>query len=149
MNMTGVRGWRALLVGAIVSGATALTACGSGIFHVPATQDRTPIPGVPTVNPEQTVEGGDAARGKQLMHRYACATCHVIPGVAGANGQVGPPLTSWAQRAYIAGNLSNTPENLIRWVQVPQSVEPGTAMPNLGVTDQDARDIASYLYTLR
>jgi cytochrome c1 len=61
---------------------------------------------------------------------------------------VGPPLTDWAQRRYIAGLLPNTPENLVKWLRYPQDVEPGTVMPNMDVTEQDARDMAAYLYTL-
>lgn len=92
--------------------------------------------------------GGDPARGELVLRDYGCHSCHVIPGVRGANALVGPPLTAWSKRHYIAGTLSNTPENLIQWLQYPQTVEPGTAMPNLGVTEQDARDMGAYLYTL-
>lgn len=73
----------------------------------------------------------------------------MIPGVSGANGLVGPPLIKWSGRSFIAGEVPNNPENLITWITVPQSIEPGTVMPNLGVLDEDARDIAAYLYTLR
>lgn len=62
---------------------------------------------------------------------------------------VGPPLTAWSQRAFIAGEVPNSPEFLMRWIEVPQAIEPGTDMPNLGVTHGEARDIAAYLYTLR
>jgi cytochrome c len=96
----------------------------------------------------QEVPGGDARQGRQAMRTYGCGACHVIPGVTGATGQVGPPLNSFARRAYVAGNLPNTAPNLIRWIQTPQAVEPGTAMPNLGVGEADARDIAAYLSTL-
>ena len=95
-----------------------------------------------------SMPGGDVARGELLLRDYGCHACHVIPGVAGANALVGPPLTAWAKRHYIAGSLTNTPENLIEWLQYPQRVEPGTAMPDLGVTEQDARDMGAYLYTL-
>jgi hypothetical protein len=61
---------------------------------------------------------------------------------------VGPPLTSFANRSYIAGQLVNSPDNLIRWIMDPQGVEPGTAMPDLGVIPEVARDMAAYLYTL-
>jgi cytochrome c1 len=73
----------------------------------------------------------------------------VIPGIHGANGLVGPPLTNFAQRAYIAGEVANTADFLVRWIEVPQAIEPGTAMPNLGITEGQARNIAAYLYTLR
>jgi len=96
-----------------------------------------------------TVPGGDVERGRLLMREYGCHTCHVIPGVPGANSLVGPPLTAWAERHYIAGALPNTPQELITWLQDPQAIEPGTAMPNLGATEQAARDMSAYLYTLR
>jgi cytochrome c1 len=65
-----------------------------------------------------------------------------------ANGMVGPPLVHFAHRTIIAGLLPNTPANLVRWVQYPQQVVPGNAMPNGGLDDQQARDVAAYLYTL-
>ena len=99
--------------------------------------------------PDRLVRGGDARRGKVQIVSYGCGSCHVIPGIAGANGMVGPPLTSWSQRRIIAGEVTNTPDNLVYWITVPQSIEPGVAMPNLGVSDGQARDIAAYLYTLK
>lgn len=95
------------------------------------------------------VAGGEPSRGRQLIRDYTCHGCHIIPGVRGANGLVGPPLISWAGRAYIAGQLPNTPDNLIRWIRNPQEFEERTAMPNMGVTEQDARHIAAYLFSLR
>ena len=93
--------------------------------------------------------GGDPARGHDMMRRYGCAACHMIPGVAGANGLVGPSLAGIANRAYIGGRLPNAPENMRRWIENPRAVDPMTAMPNVGVTPQDARHITAYLYTLR
>lgn len=93
--------------------------------------------------------GGDPERGKLAIRRYGCGSCHTIAGVPGANGLVGPPLTGVAGRLYIGGVLPNSPENLIRWIQDPQAMAGRTAMPDLGVTEEDARDIAGYLYTLR
>jgi cytochrome c len=93
--------------------------------------------------------GGDAARGHDIMRKYGCGSCHMIPGVAGANGLVGPPLAGIASRAFIAGLLPNAPENMRRWLENPKAVDSMTAMPNVGVTPQDARHIAAYLYTLR
>ena len=92
---------------------------------------------------------GDPARGRELIERYSCGSCHMVPGVEGARGLVGPPLIHWANRRYIAGEVENTPEHLITWLTVPQSIEPGTAMPNMGVTDGQARAMAAYLYTLK
>lgn len=94
-------------------------------------------------------QGGDPQRGRILIREYGCNTCHTIPGVRGARGSVGPPLTGIAGRMYIAGLLTNTPENLMRWIRDPPGVDSLTAMPDVGVTEPDARDIAAYLYTLR
>jgi len=102
-----------------------------------------------SASPAWRVVGGNARRGPALIEAYGCAACHTVPGVRNANGNVGPPLTRFGDRTYIAGVLRNTPENLIRWIRVPQSVVPGNAMPDMGVTDAQARDIAAYLYTLR
>lgn len=93
--------------------------------------------------------GGDARRGPALIQQYGCAGCHTVPGVDNAHGNVGPPLSRFADRTYIAGVLRNTPDNLIKWLRKPQSVVPGNAMPDMAVTEQDARDIGAYLYTLR
>lgn len=92
--------------------------------------------------------GGDPARGLRAIEKYGCASCHQIPGARGANARVGPPLDGMRRRVYLAGRLLNTPENLMRWIQHPQEVERGNAMPDMGVTDEDARDITAWLYTL-
>jgi cytochrome c len=93
--------------------------------------------------------GGDPRQGRERIRRYGCDACHTIAGVATARGLVGPPLTGVASRAYLAGRLPNTPDNLVRWIEHPHQVDPKTAMPELGVGEQDARHIAAYLYTLR
>lgn len=95
------------------------------------------------------IEGADAARGAAALQQRGCAACHVVPGISGARGNVGPPLTRFADRSYIAGMLDNTPGNLVRWLRHPQSVVPGNAMPDMGIGEAEARDIAAYLYTLR
>ena len=98
--------------------------------------------------PRQLVAGGDPEVGEHTFSRYGCVSCHTIPGVNGAHGKVGPSLEAWAQRRFVAGVAPNDPETLIRFVRDPQSVAPGTAMPNTGVTEHDARQMAAYLYTL-
>lgn len=97
---------------------------------------------------EVTVPGGDPQLGATLIQQWGCGSCHVIPGVKGADGLVGPPLSNFASRAYIAGQLPNNPDDLIRWIMDPQAVEPGTAMPNLSVSEDVARHMAAYLYTV-
>ena len=93
--------------------------------------------------------GGEPVRGKALVRKYGCESCHTIPGVSGADGTIGPPLDGIAKRAYLAGRLPNEPQNMIRWIRDPQAIEPGSAMPEMGVGEQDGRDIAAFLYTLR
>jgi cytochrome c2 len=96
-----------------------------------------------------TTGGGDARAGRDLIRKYGCYACHTIGGVLGAHGLVGPPLDGIGDREFIAGELPNTPANLMRWVQHPRQVELHTLMPEMGVTEQDSRDIAAYLYTLQ
>jgi cytochrome c len=95
------------------------------------------------------VPGGHAANGRNYMATAGCGSCHTIPGVVNARGMVGPSLEHFAQRSFIAGEVPNTAENLVRWIVNPPSIEPNTAMPALGVTSAEARDIAAYLYQLR
>lgn len=92
---------------------------------------------------------GDASVGADLMVDYGCGACHAIPGVTGARGSVGPNLDGFANRAYVAGVLPNEPGGLVRWLVDPTVHSPQTAMPDLGVTEAQARDMAAYLYTLR
>jgi len=96
-----------------------------------------------------TTGGGNARTGREVMLKYGCYACHTIDGVPGAHGLVGPPLDGIGNREFIAGELPNTPANLMRWIQHPRQVEPHTVMPEMGVTEQDSRDIVAYLYTLR
>ena len=93
------------------------------------------------------VVGGDPERGALAFRRYGCGSCHWLDGVPGAEGLVGPPLGGIGARAYVAGALTNTPENLARWIASPREVDPLTAMPDVGVRPTEARDIAAWLYT--
>ena len=121
---------KAVRYGCLVCWAIAAAACGG---KQPAVQ----------------VAGGDAERGKASIERYGCVACHAIPGIAGHGSNVGPPLTKMAKRAYIGGVLPNSPDELVRWLRNPPEVDPRTAMPNLGVSEREARDMAAYLYTLK
>jgi len=103
-----------------------------------ACQPSTPVPAT----------GGDADRGKLVIEAHGCPACHDIPGVRGPEGHVGPPLSRFAVRTYISGELPNTPPNLMRWIRDPHAIRPHTAMPATGVTESEARDVAAYLYTL-
>ncbi len=117
----------------VVLSALAAGGCGGG-------PGREPPPQVPGGNPELGLEA-IGARG--------CESCHLIPGVKNATGLVGPPLIHWAGRGFIAGRIPNNGDNLIQWLMDPQAVEPGTDMPNLGIPEDEARNIAAYLFTLR
>jgi cytochrome c1 len=92
---------------------------------------------------------GDPEAGRAAIAAIACGVCHEIPGVAGADGVVGPPLENFARRQFIAGTLPNRPGVLTRWVREAPALRPETAMPDLPVSEEQARDIAAYLYTLR
>jgi cytochrome c2 len=88
---------------------------------------------------------GDPEIGRQLIEHYGCGACHRIPGVPEADGLVGPPLDSMGRRSFIAGQLPNTPDNMVRWLRDPPKVDPGNAMPDLGISTEEARNIAAYL----
>src|SRR5215469_6636476 len=89
------------------------------------------------------------AKAKALIDRYGCGTCHEIPGISGASGRVGPPLIGIGGRVFIVGKLANTPGNMARWIEDPQNVVPGNAMPTMGISSSDASEIATYLETLK
>jgi len=95
------------------------------------------------------VEGGDPERGRLLSQQYQCAACHYIPEVQGANGDAGPSLRHMGRLSYIAGSIPNQPENMIRFLQNPPAVKPGTLMPALGISEAEARHMAAFMYTLR
>jgi cytochrome c len=108
-----------------------LSACSGGVNGVPE----------PRASSDNSIESG-----RRLIASYGCGSCHSIPGVPGADAMAAPPLNCFYQRSYIAGRLPNTDENLIQWIQNPQRIEPGNAMPDLGVTEDEAHDMAAYLY---
>jgi cytochrome c1 len=91
---------------------------------------------------------GDPARAPALFRQHGCVTCHRIPGVRGADADVGPPLDRVGRRSYLAGCVPNTPQNMYLWMRNPQEIDERTAMPDTGVSDAGARDIVSYLYAL-
>lgn len=93
--------------------------------------------------------GGNSNNGRLLLRQFGCGSCHLIPGVATAEGKVGPPLSGIAGRAYLGGVLPNTPENMAAFIRDPKKADPQTAMPDLQVTEQHARDMVAYLYTLQ
>jgi cytochrome c oxidase assembly factor CtaG/cytochrome c2 len=128
--------WRASALTATSLIAILVTGCGLG-------SDRQ------TYERAAALTGGDPEHGKVKLRQYGCTSCHTIPGVAGADRQVGPSLAGIASRVLIAGMLPNQPENMTKWIMNPLAFDPKTAMPNTGVNSKDASDIAAYLYTLK
>ena len=94
----------------------------------------------------EPLTGGDPRAGRELIRQVGCGSCHRIAGVPGANATVAPPLEKMKSRLYIAGRLTNTPQNLVSWIRNPRALDPKTAMPALGLDERQARDIAAYLY---
>lgn len=99
--------------------------------------------------PKSIVPGGDVQQGMRLVTQYQCGACHAIPGVQGAAGQQGPSLDVIGRLSYIAGGIPNQPANMVQWLRAPHAVKPGTEMPPMGLTEQEARHMAAFLYTLR
>jgi cytochrome c1 len=93
--------------------------------------------------------GGDQAIGKQLVTQYQCGSCHRIKDVPGAAGEAGPDLETFGRKSYIAGGIPNQPDRLVAWLRDPPALKPGTAMPAMGLSEQEARHMAAYLYSLR
>jgi cytochrome c len=123
--------YRPIFLGLLFAATVLLAACSAGVEGVPE-----PVAASPS----------SLAAGRHLIAAYGCGSCHSIPGVAGADAMAAPPLDDFWERSYIAGRLPNTEANLVQWITDPQKVVPGNAMPDLGVTEAEARDIAAYLY---
>jgi mono/diheme cytochrome c family protein len=94
------------------------------------------------------IAGGEPEQGRTLIYAYGCGTCHIIEGIRGARGTVGPSLADYAERTLLAGILPNTPRHLVPWLMDPVALDHRTGMPALGLTEPEARHIAAYLYTL-
>jgi len=110
-------------------------------FALCACQPRKPYP--------PAGEGGDLRRGKVLLAQFQCGSCHHIPDVESARGKAGPSLAEFGLRSYIAGRWPNLWANLVRWISAPRSMDPATLMPDMGVSEDEARHMAAYLYSLQ
>ena len=95
----------------------------------------------------RAISGGDPDRAPELIRRYGCGGCHTIPGIPGADGQVGPPLSDLIHRLYIGGVAVNSADQLAQWIVSPQQFSPHSAMPATGISEEEAGDIAAYLYS--
>jgi cytochrome c len=109
-------------------------------FALSACQPRKPYP---------PAGGGDPLRGKALLAQFQCGSCHSIPDVESARGKAAPSLAEFGLRSYIAGRWPNQQANLVRWISAPRSMDPATLMPDMGVSEDEARHMAAYLYSLQ
>lgn len=125
---------------AILAGVLAATAAGGVAFEYGKERRDALVQAA-------AVTSGDPRRGETAFIAYGCGGCHSIDHIPRATGTVGPALDAIALQAVIAGKLANTPDNVQRWIREPQAVSPGSAMPDLGVTPRDARDINAFLYS--
>ncbi len=105
-------------------------------------------PGAPPDTQAAAAPAPRIERGRALLAQYQCGSCHAIPEVPAARGRTGPTLAAFGRRSYIAGEVPNRPEALARWIADPAALVPGTAMPAMGVSPADARDMAAYLLSL-
>jgi cytochrome c oxidase subunit II len=89
-----------------------------------------------------------AAEGQTVFMHSACINCHTIAGTI-ATGRFGPDLTHLASRDTIAaGPIQNTPENLRKWIDDPNTMKPGSLMPAMHLNDHDLDVITAYLTQL-
>jgi cytochrome c len=100
-----------------------------------------------TIRIARAISGGDPDQAPELIRRYGCGGCHTIPGIPGADGQVGPQLSDLIHRLYIGGVAANSPNQLAQWIVSPQKFSPHSAMPSTGISEAEARDVAAYLYS--
>jgi cytochrome c len=124
-----------------------LAACAIGVSACGAETGSQPSPPFDLANRRQ-VQGGDPVRGRELLNRYQCGSCHVVPGAVSTGTPWAPPLDAWGGRSTLAGVLPNDAPTLVRWLQDPQALVPDTRMPRLGVSEADARDLAAALMAM-
>jgi cytochrome c len=87
------------------------------------------------------------AQARALIAQH-CAACHRVPGVAVATGRVGPSLADINRQVIIAGYFANNPGTLTDWIEHPQRLKPGNAMPEMGLTREESAAIVNYLYSM-
>lgn len=93
--------------------------------------------------------GDLAVAGDGFFLKSTCIACHTVRG-GGGTGTVGPDLTHVGSRTTLAsGVIDNTPENLEQWIRDPSSIKPGVRMPASNFTDQELKELAAYLESLK
>jgi cytochrome c2 len=95
----------------------------------------------------RVLTSGDASLAPPIFRKFGCSGCHTIPGVPGADGEVGGSLEGLSKRVYIGGVLTNTPDHLVSWIVSPEKFSARTAMPTTGISEAEASDLAAYLYS--
>jgi cytochrome c oxidase subunit 2 len=99
--------------------------------------------------PATRPSGEEAERGARLFQERTCSSCHAISGTP-ADGALAPDLTHLASRATLAsGVLTNSADNLTRWITNPQAIKPGCNMPNLNLSKQQVASLVAYLDELK
>ena len=99
--------------------------------------------------PASAAATGNADTGKRLIEQYACLACHRIPGFEEPQGMLGPSLEGMARRPTIGGRVPNDARTMIAYLRNPPAVDPPTQMPTLGISEEEARHMTAYLYTLK
>jgi cytochrome c len=118
-----------------------------GLATLPKQPDVVTLPFYQALNPQEQ-------QGVQVILQRGCGGCHTIPNIPGAAGTIGPNLGGpipVGQRPQIAGGAvpNNSPADLAKWILDPPSLKPGTAMPKLGLSPDEAAAAAAYLYSIQ
>jgi cytochrome c1 len=118
-------------------GRCLVAACAS-LLACDGPPDRTP-----------TVGDVDLRHGRRLVVDKGCVACHTFPDVAWPRGGLGPDLHNFGHQGLIAGQLPNQPGVLMQFIRNAPALVPGTAMPAIAMSDQEARDVTAYLLQLK
>jgi cytochrome c len=118
----------------------------AGTGQLPKQPDVEQLAFYQQLNPQQQ-------QGVRVILQRGCGSCHTIPNIPGASGAIGPNLggpTPIGQRNPIAGGAvpNNNEADLAAWIMDPPSLKPGTAMPKLGLSQDEASAAAAYLYSI-
>src|SRR5438128_12121416 len=124
-----------------------------GLATLPKQPDVQTLPFYQALNPQEQ-------QGVSVILQRGCGGCHTIPNIPGASGTIGPNLgpngdiPAVKDRQMIATYPNgvvpnNSPDDLAKWILDPPSLKPGTAMPKLGLTPDEAAAAAAYLYTIQ
>ena len=91
---------------------------------------------------------GNATAAKAHMEKYSCQACHVIPGM-GPGGALGPDLTGFGSRPTLNARVPKNPQAVAAYLLNPTAIDAQTSMPAVGLSEEEAKDIAAFLETLK